>query len=1232
MGMKRAVSGLMMLLVLTGVLISAFTVRPVRADDVIYIRADGEIDPPTANITTSDNSTYLFTGDNAPRIQIERDNIVLDGNHYLLNPSDPRCFALSIWANHNVTVRNLEIYADNVGIYVGNSTDVLIETNSARAYYGMYVDNCCSLTIRENTIDASIAIEGMNLSGQNLISKNTVVNTLYGAMELISVSNVLITENSLTGPDWAGPEGIVLQGSNITISRNDIDTHGYGMKVLMPSATSDISIMENTISDADGAILIIGPVPLTPFNFTNIRIYHNNFLDNRGQVHIYDGGSCFLDNGYPSGGNYWSDYSGTDVFSGSYQNETGSDGIEDNPYVIEPDMVDHYPLMTLWQLGPVHNINSGLYYDSIQEAINAPTTSDGHTILVSAGAYHEDLVVNKSLSLIGEDWESTVIEGSPQIIYLFPYAVVEVVTSGVNVSGFTIRNSGVEGSSFTGIYISSRFGHVSNCTISFNKIVGNNVADLGPYYGGANIKSEGSFNVITQNVVLNSSTGICLLGNDTIFRNLFIGGDYFGSAFGNGDVGCMEGSGINLIYENTFIGNTWVFLGAAGYDTVYHNNFIDYQYPLGWVDIWAPQNIWDNGYPSGGNYWSGHNSADVYSGPYQNETGSDGICDNPLIVAPINNNTDAYPLVRPWGLKDFDDVDLDGIPNYLDLSGLNITFCNADPDIFGGNWNTSVYLATPGKSVAQMASTLRTWGVDSLGTYSDLAALVVETESPYPNSHMLIEWLRQFFTISSEDESDTDLAMANANCSDGKSRFLVVLTHNEGTDWTPNYYSLVDHSPIAVVPLIVAAAPIWLPILKMAVEIAKHNYVDWKDEVAKQLVVGILTTWVFKTESIVWWVVDVFWDSVELAAAVDDPFIDLAAYDSTGAFVLGYNGTTTIANSSCGVYTGRIDSIQMMLLSKDALPLQAVVTNKGTQRETYTGIVSQIASNETTIFGGTLEQNENTTAAIYVSDSLVKVNHLSIECNMPSTSVLKGEVIPLDMVIRDENMSLIDTATVEALCMNQSFSVLNLGGGNYSTLVDTSLLEYGNLTIRIAADNPSYLGAIAQISVSVTFNLMPKSINKPWSVVGKGFSRSFNATVENQGSYVGSSNLTAYANETAVRTCVVVFNGQDLDVVFVWNTTDFDYGNYAISLGLAQVTGERNISDNTLVDDWVYVGIPGDINADTRVDIFDAILLAGHFNQTPLNPLWNANVDINGDSIIDIYDAIILAGHFNEHT
>jgi len=114
----------------------------------------------------------------------------------------------------------------------------------------------------------------------------------------------------------------------------------------------------------------------------------------------------------------------------------------------------------------------------------------------------------------------------------------------------------------------------------------------------------------------------------------------------------LSESSNNSIYENNIANNVFgIWLLMSPNNTIHHNNFINntqqaydesVEYP------WAHQSIntWDDGYPSGGNYWSDHTDADLYSGPYQNETGSDGIWDHPYTIDA--NNTDRYPLAEPW--------------------------------------------------------------------------------------------------------------------------------------------------------------------------------------------------------------------------------------------------------------------------------------------------------------------------------------------------------------------------------------------------------------------------------------------------------------------------------------------------------------------------------------------------------------------------------------------------------
>jgi hypothetical protein len=76
-------------------------------------------------------------------------------------------------------------------------------------------------------------------------------------------------------------------------------------------------------------------------------IYFNNFIDNT--VHATDDNADPMNlwqHGYPTGGNYWSDYAGVDVNNGvSPQIIPGSDGFGDTPYIIDGDSWDRYPFM-----------------------------------------------------------------------------------------------------------------------------------------------------------------------------------------------------------------------------------------------------------------------------------------------------------------------------------------------------------------------------------------------------------------------------------------------------------------------------------------------------------------------------------------------------------------------------------------------------------------------------------------------------------------------------------------------------------------------------------------------------------------------------------------------------------------------------------------------------------------------------------------------------------------------
>lgn len=242
-------------------------------------------------------------------------------------------------------------------------------------------------------------------------------------------------------------------------------------------------------------------------------------------------------------------------------------------------------------------------YLTIQEAIN--NANEGDTVFVKAGIYYENVILNKSISLIGEERDTTIVDGGS-------YAnCVYISSNDVDLRGFTFRNGG-----YAAVFVQG---------VQEVLIKGNIVLDS--YYGISALDCFG--NIVEENVVKYCEVGIYVQS------------------------GCQQ----HLIVMNSIMDNAegivllW-FWPPPIYPwytdhIVYHNNFKDntlqaQDYGLG--------DLWDGGYPSGGNYWSDYAGNDTYSGHYQNETGSDGIGDTSYVIDGWPFGGDRYPLMNAWGV------------------------------------------------------------------------------------------------------------------------------------------------------------------------------------------------------------------------------------------------------------------------------------------------------------------------------------------------------------------------------------------------------------------------------------------------------------------------------------------------------------------------------------------------------------------------------------------------------
>ena len=310
---------------------------------------------------------------------------------------------------------------------------------------------------------------------------------------------------------------------------------------------------------------------------TNNLIYHNNFIENTYQAFDVVAGSTW-DGGYPTGGNYWDEYTCTDV---------NEDGIGEAPYPTGNSSADRYPLMHPY--GSICNTDTEEIFLSIQAAINDDDTLDGHIIQAYSGIFWEHVWISKSIRLGGVHGDCTIIDGR------YSGDVVTICADDVHLEGFRIQHSG-SGEQNAGIIVQA-----NNCSIMKNTIYEN-----------------------FQGLVLQQSTKNAQIIDNTIMKNGWNGITL--------QAGCQ---GVTIT-ENTIVDNFYAGLGitAASNNYIYHNNFKTNRHQA--YDDAA--NIWDDGYPSGGNYWSDYNGSD---------DDGDGIGDTPYAI-PQGMNIDRYPLMDPY--------------------------------------------------------------------------------------------------------------------------------------------------------------------------------------------------------------------------------------------------------------------------------------------------------------------------------------------------------------------------------------------------------------------------------------------------------------------------------------------------------------------------------------------------------------------------------------------------------
>jgi len=308
--------------------------------------------------------------------------------YYLINkknlsvPNDAGYVALVNCTN--ILLKNLSLSKNSAGVLLAyTNLSLIIDVTCNYNEYGVYLIN----------------------SHNNLIVNSSLMNNYWNGILTISASNNKIFSCHFKDNFWQGirlshsayllsqysennlilgnsivnsSKGIYLErSSNNTICGNFLEENKqYGIVI---EQSNNNTIFRNILRNNNCGLYI--------YQSNNNKLYFNTFSNNviQANIHAFTTSKNTWDAGYSIGGNYWSELTKTDLYSGPHQNLTGSDGIVDNPYIIDANNKDRYPLCKYPPLNkqPEAQFRYEPLDPKVQESINFTNVStdlDGHII------------------------------------------------------------------------------------------------------------------------------------------------------------------------------------------------------------------------------------------------------------------------------------------------------------------------------------------------------------------------------------------------------------------------------------------------------------------------------------------------------------------------------------------------------------------------------------------------------------------------------------------------------------------------------------------------------------------------------------------------------------------------------------------------------------------------------------------------------------------------------------